>query len=217
MQLKIEMNHLKTLVFTCLLGTLSVHTSQAQHIDCTSNSKSSLLKKICVDPLAENRKNLETQYLTAYLISDAPLRLLADTHLLWFSRLEQCKSLLCYQQLFEQRIDDLNVFTSLNQSLTQHYLKYEKGKISKMPVHLKIHQLSKDRIKVEGISYRNANNKLETQFIPFLSYTTPDKKTEIVDNEHDCTYSFKYQRSILKVSSKQKGCERFVGIYRLYD
>lgn len=200
-----------------MFGMLWLQQAQAQHIDCSSDAKSALLKKICVADLAENRKSLDSKYLTAYLISDAPLKLLADTHTLWYSRLAQCKSLRCYQQLFDQRLDDLNFYTSLNQSLTQHYLKFEHGKIAQNPIHLQIHQLSKDRIKVEGLAYRNANNKLETQVIPFLSYTTPDKKTEILDNEHDCKYSFQYQRAILKVSTEQKGCERFVGIYRLYD
>lgn len=211
------MNYLKTLVLSCVFGLLSTQNTQAQQIDCSTETPSAVLKKICGADLSKNRQSLDSKYLTAYLISDAPLRLLADTHHLWYSRLTQCKSLQCYQQLFDQRLDDLNFYTSLNQSLTQHYLKFEHGKIAKSPIHLQIHQLSKDRIKVEAIAYRNANNKPETQFIPFLSYTTPDKKTEIIDNEHDCKYNFQYQRAILKVSTTQKGCERFVGIYRLYD
>ena len=85
------------------------------------------------------------------------------------------------------------------------------------PVHLKIHQLTKDRIKIEGSAYRNPNNRVETQTIPFLAYTTPDAKTEITDNEHDCKYKFQYTKAVLLIKTQQKGCERFSGVYRLYD
>jgi hypothetical protein len=105
----------------------------------------------------------------------------------------------------------------MNQSLTQHFIKYEHGKIAKQPIHLQIHQLSKDRIKVEGIAYRNPNNRKEAQTVSLLAYTTPEKKNEILDNEHDCKYTLNFQKAILSVSTQQKGCERFSGIYRLYD
>lgn len=84
-------------------------------------------------------------------------------------------------------------------------------------MHLQVHQLTKDKIKIEGIAYRNPNNKLETQTIPFLAYTTTEKKDEIIDNEHDCKYQFNFNKAILSVKTKQKGCERFVGVYRVYD
>ena len=211
-----EINLIKTLCTLFSIGCLCSTLAHAQKIDCSSPNTSSM-KQICAENFTESREKLTNHYMTAFLVSDAPVQLLEDTHTLWFKRLEQCKSLNCYKQQFELRTDDLNFYTSLNQSLTNHYLKFENGKIASQPVHLQVHQLSKDRIKIEGIAYRNPNNKLETQTIPFLAYTTPDKKSEIMDNEHDCKYQFDFNKAILSVKTEQKGCERFVGVYRIYD
>jgi uncharacterized protein len=188
----------------------------AQDFDCTQPDTASM-KNICADNFAESREKLSNHYITAFLVSDAPIHLLEDTHRLWFKRLQQCKSLDCYKQQFEIRIEDLNFYTSLNQTLTNHYLKFENGQFAHQPVHLQVHQLTKDKIKIEGIAYRNPNNKLETQTIPFLAYTTADQKSDITDNEHDCKYHFDFNKAILSVKTEQKGCERFAGIYRLYD
>ncbi|MEZ2903411.1 hypothetical protein ACBQ24_11830 [Acinetobacter terrestris] len=211
-----DINLIKTLSTLFSIGCLCSTLAHAQKIDCSSPDTSSM-KKICAENLAESREKLTNHYVTAFLVSDAPVHLLEDTHTLWFNRLQQCKSLDCYKQQFELRIEDLNFYTSLNQSLTNHYLKFENGQIASQPVHLQVHQLSKDRIKIEGIAYRNPNNKLETQSIPFLAYTTPDQKSEITDNEHDCKYQFDFNKAILAVKTEQKGCERFVGVYRIYD
>ena len=164
-------------ILVCL-SCLCTSFSYAQVIDCDDPTSSSL-KKICSDQFKDIRQKLDTQSMTAFLISDAPQRLLVDTHELWLNRLHQCKSLACYQQQMDFRIDDLNFYTSLNQSLTQHYLKFEHGTIAKQPVHLQVHQLSKDKIKIEGIAYRSPHNRIETQTISFLAYTTPDQKQNI--------------------------------------
>lgn len=198
------------------LGYLCTSFSYAQVIDCDHQTSSSL-KKICTDQFKDARQKLDTQSMTAFLISDAPQRLLIDTHKLWFNRLQQCKSLSCYQQQMDFRIDDLNFYTSLNQSLTQHYLKFEHGDIAKQPVHLQVHQLSKDKMKIEGVAYRNPNNRIETQTISFLAYTSPDQKQNITDNENDCKYQFNFQKAILSIKSESKTCQRFVGVYRVYD
>ncbi|WP_407305137.1 hypothetical protein [Acinetobacter sp.] len=211
-----EINLIKTLGTLFSIGCLCSTLAHAQKIDCSSPNTSSM-KYICAENLAELREKLSNHYTTAFLVSDAPVHLLEDTQTLWFKRLQQCKSLHCYKQQFELRIDQLNFYTSLNQSLTSHYLKFENGKIASHPVHLQVHQLTKDRIKIEGIAYRNPNNKLETQSIPFLAYTTPEQKSEITDNEHDCKYQFDFNKAILSVKTDQKGCERFVGVYRIYD
>ena len=211
-----EINLIKTLCTLFSIGCLCSTLAHAQKIDCSSPNTSSM-KQICAENFTEWREKLTNHYMTAFLVSDAPVQLLEDTHTLWFKRLQQCKSSNCYKQQFELRTDDLNFYTSLNQSLTNHYLKFENGKIASQPVHLQVHQLTKDRIKIEGIAYRNPNNKLETQTIPFLAYTTPDKKSEIMDNEHDCKYQFDFNKAILSVKTEQKGCERFVGVYRVYD
>ncbi|MCO8042457.1 hypothetical protein OC498_07830 [Acinetobacter bohemicus] len=218
MLLKTDLNMMKIIGLcfgTAMLATTSGH---AELPDCVKQSNNNAaIKKMCSSDLDEPREKLANQYLTAFLITDAPLYLLKDTHQLWAKRIQQCKTLDCFKQQFELRLDDLNIYISLNQSLTQHYLKFENGYMAKQPVHLKIHQLSKDRIKIEGIAYRSPNNRPETQTVPFLAYSTPDTKTQIFDNEHDCKYQFRYDKAILKVSSPQKGCERFNGIYRLYD
>lgn len=211
-----DINLIKTLGTLFSIGCLCSTMAYAQDIDCTRPDTASM-KKICADNFAESREKLSNHYITAFLVSDAPVRLLEDTHHLWLKRLQLCKSLDCYKQQFEIRIEDLNFYTSLNQSLTNHYLKFENGQFATQPVHLQVHQLTKDKIKIEGIAYRNPNNKLETQTIPFLAYTTADQKSEIVDNEHDCKYHFDFNKAILSVTTKQKGCERFTGIYRLYD
>ncbi|MPW44780.1 A1S_1983 family putative colistin resistance protein [Acinetobacter guerrae] len=185
--------------------------------DCSKNRASFASKKICSKNFMEARHELNNKFLVAYLISDAPIKLLYDTHSIWLNRLQQCKAQSCISQQFELREDDLNFYTSLNQSLTQHFLKFEHGKIAKQPIHLQVHQLTKDKVKIEGIAYRNPNNRNDSQTVPLLAYTAPDKKEQIFDNEHDCKYNFNFQKSILVVKTEQKGCERFSGIYRLYD
>lgn len=145
------------------------------------------------------------------------MQLLHATQEMWLRQLQQCKSKTCYLQQFDARTDDLNFYTSINQTLTQHYLKYEHGDLAKQPVHIQIHQLDKDRLKIEGTAYRSPNNRLETQTMSLLAYSTSDQKNQIIDNEKKCQYQFDFQRALLVVRSEQKGCERFTGIYRLYD
>lgn len=216
MLLNTEFNQIKTLLSGLFLSCISTSAVYALPIDC-KHEDSALLKKLCSTPYKELRGQLNESYLTTYLVTDAPVRLVNDTHQLWLNRLSQCKTSDCLKQQFDIRLEDLNFYTSMNQSLTQHFIKYEHGKIAKQPIHLQIHQLSKDRIKVEGIAYRNPNNRKEAQTVSLLAYTTPEKKNEILDNEHDCKYTLNFQKAILSVSTQQKGCERFSGIYRLYD
>lgn len=208
---------LKNVVYALSLSFWFSSAYATDGFDCQQNKNNFVAKKICSDNFHETRHELNNKFLIAYLVSDAPVKLLYDTQSLWFNRLQQCKSQNCIQQQFALREDDLNFYTSLNQSLTQHFLKFEHGKIASQPIHLQVHQLSKDKIKIEGLAYRNPNNATDHQTISFLAYTTPDKKDQIFDNEHDCQYHFNFQKSILVVKTEQKGCERFSGIYRLYD
>ena len=68
----------------------------------------------------------------------------------------------------------------------------------------------------DSISFKNYNESQEwIEKVRLLSDI--DKKNEILDNEHDCKYQLNFQKAILTVTSQQKGCERFVGNYRLYD
>lgn len=215
MLLKTDKKTIKKLGIAITIGYICTSVVFAGAIECASTTSG--LQKVCSDEFSQQREKLDNLYLTANLVTDAPLRIIQDTQQIWQTRLQQCKSLDCYKQQFELRADELNIFVSLNQSLTQHYLKFAHGTFAQPFTQLKVHQLSKDRIKIEGFSYRNPNNRAETQSIPFLAYTTPEQKNDILDNEHECKYQFNYGKAILSVKTSQKGCERFTGIYRLYD
>ncbi|TCM61910.1 hypothetical protein EC844_12664 [Acinetobacter calcoaceticus] len=172
---------------------------------------------LCGSALEKNRQTLNEKYLTALLVTDAPIRLIEDTQKLWLNRVLQCKSSGCIKYQIDERLEELNFYTSMNQSLTQHYFKYQNGGIAQPATQIQVHQLGKDRIKIEGLAYLNPNNRNDRQTLSLLAYTSPDKKNEILDNEHQCKYQFNYQKSLLVVKSAQKGCERFIGTYRLYD
>ena len=216
MLLKTETNLIKNIVSALFIGFCGTTITHAYPIQC-EKPHLTLDKRLCSDHLKELRSELNEKYLTAYLITDAPIRLIDDTNQLWLDRVRQCKSVECIKQQFDIRLEDLNFYTSMNQSLTLHFIKYENGVIAKQPIHLQVHQLTKDRIKIEGMAYRNPNNRKDTQIISLLAYTTPNKKNGILDNEHDCKYQLNFQKALLTVKTQQKGCERFTGIYRLYD
>lgn len=216
MLLKTETNLIKNIVSALFISFCGTTITHAYPIQC-EKPHLTLDKRLCSDHLKELRTELNEKYLTAYLITDAPIRLIDDTNQLWLDRVRQCKGVECIKQQFDIRLEDLNFYTSMNQSLTQHFIKYENGVIAKQPIHLQVHQLTKDRIKIEGMAYRNPNNRKDTQIISLLAYTTPNKKNEILDNEHDCKYQLNFQKALLTVKTQQKGCERFTGIYRLYD
>ncbi len=216
MLLKSEIKLIKKSLATFLLSSLLYGHVQAQPVACQPGKKPDG-SVICAPPLKDLRTKLNDKYLTAYLVTDAPIRLLDDTQHMWLNRLQQCKNNTCRQHQFDLRFEDLNFYTSMNQSLTQHFIKYEQGQVAKSPVHIQVHQLSKDRIKIEGQAYRSPNNSGDKQSIALLAYTTPEKKNEIVDNEHDCKYQLNFEKAVLVIKTTQKGCERFTGVYRLYD
>lgn len=215
MRLNFVINQLKKSCFLIILSCFFSTLSSAAAIDC--RSKNTDLNKVCSKQYDEQRQRLNSKFLTAYLVTDAPLELLHDTQKIWLNQLKQCKSKTCYQQQFDTRLDDLNFYTSMNQTLTQHYLKYENGKLAAQPIHMQIHQLDKDKLKIEGLAYRNPNNRIETQTLSLLAYSSPEQKNNITDNEKKCQYQFDFQKFLLIVKTEQKGCERFTGTYRLYD
>ena len=217
MLLKNVSNSIKSLISALFVVTVSSQITHAEALQCNRTDTPQYFKKFCTTSFDELREEFNEQYQTTLLVTDAPIRLIEDTHQLWAKRIQQCKNNHCLKQQMNSRIEDLNFYTSMNQSLTQHYLRFEHGTIARQPAHLKIHQLTKDRIKIEGLAYREPNNRTETQTVSLLAYTTNDKKHEILDNENDCTYQLNFQKSILRVDSKQKNCDRFKGIYRLYD
>ena len=215
MLLNTLINQLKKSGYIITLSCFCSSFVFAASINCTTQNAEQ--KKICSKQYQDQRTKLNNKFLTAYLVTDAPIQLLHDTQKLWLNQIQQCKSKNCYQQQFDVRLDDLNFYTSMNQTLTQHYLKFEHGDLAKQPVHIQIHQLDKDKLKIEGIAYRNPNNRLETQILSLLAYSTPEQKNQITDNEKKCQYQFDFQKALLIVKTDQKGCERFTGIYRLYD
>ncbi|WP_227539715.1 hypothetical protein [Acinetobacter sp. MB5] len=160
-------------------------------------------------------------YLTSSLITNAPLRLLQDTQNMWRTRLSECKNKSCISQQFDLRSEDLNAYSSLNQSLTQHFIKYHHGQIAQPHTYLQIHQLDQNKIKIEGWVYRNPNASLDKLSFAFLSYLNNAKKTKVTNNETTCQYQFNYQKTLLQVTSTNhvthKNCNRFTGTYRLYD
>lgn len=215
MLLKSEYSYLNAqLTLGCALCLLPMFT-HSQLFSCDETAQTASM--LCHNDLQAKRQQLSQHTLTAFLVSDAPLRLLHDQQQIWLLRLKQCKSVKCYQQQFDLQLDQLNMYISLNQSLTQHYLKFEHGKLAFPAVHLQIHQLGKDSLKIEGIALRSPNNKPETQSLNFLAYTSSAQKNQITNNETDCKYQFQYSKALLTVKSQRKGCERFNGVYRLYD
>ncbi|MBP8099538.1 MAG: hypothetical protein KAY26_03655 [Acinetobacter sp.] len=219
MLLKYVSNSIKSIVSALFICTAATSISHAKALQCDDTDAPQFFKKLCTDSFSDLRTEFNEHFHTTYLVTDAPIRLIDDTQTLWTQRVQQCKNSNCLKQQMNFRIEELNFYTSMNQSLTQHYLKFEHGKISKQPAHIKIHQLTKDRIKIEGTAYRDPNNRAESQSIPLLAYTTNENKSEILDNENDCKYILNFQKSILIIDSKtqSKNCDRFKGIYRLYD
>ena len=160
-------------------------------------------------------------YLNSNLVTNAPLQLLHDTQNMWQARLAQCKNKNCLEQQFDLRSEDLNAYSSLNQSLTQHFIKYHHGQIAQPQTYLQIHQLEQDKIKIEGWVYRNPNTSLDKLNFAFLAYLNNADKSKVTNNETACQYQFNYQKAVLVVTStnhvNKKNCQRFTGIYRLYD
>ncbi len=217
MLLKTDFMYINPIVPAFILACLTMNSAHAESIQCNTDQNKAQFKILCSKALEKSRHSLNEKYLTAYLVTDAPIRLVEDSQQLWLNQVTQCKSQNCLQKQFELRIDDLNFYTSMNQSLTQHYVKYENGRIAQPAVQLQVHLLSKDRIKIEGIASRNPNNRTDSQSVSLLAYTSPEKKNEIVDNNRKCKYQMNFQKALLVMKTQQPDCGHFTGIYRLYD
>ncbi|MEB3752963.1 A1S_1983 family putative colistin resistance protein [Acinetobacter sp. MD2(2019)] len=219
MSLKFALNFHKTClsIFGCGFVLLPI-SGHAQNLDCMFKVKQHLL---CSANNLATRQQLNQLLFTTYMTSNAPTPLIHTTQNLWRKRVEQCKSKSCVERQFELRNEDLNTYNSINQNLTQHFIQYRQGYLAKPTAYLQIHQLDQNRIKIEGIAYRNPNNSQARQSINFLAYRNQAQKNEITNNETGCKYAFNYQKAILTVTLLQnqayKYCDRFVGIYKLYD
>lgn len=213
----LSMKSILALLSSATLSVFITQHSHAQAIDCNATSAPSANRLLCSTDLKQARLLLNEKLLTAHLVTDAPTELIHVTQMLWLKRAQQCQSKTCVEQQIEERIEQLNFYTSMNQSLTQHFIQYNQGKIASPTVHIMVHQLSKDRIKIEGTAYLNPNNKPEQQQNTFLAYTSPQQKTQILDNDRRCNYQFTFHKAMLIVNSTQKECQRFSGTYRRYD
>lgn len=220
MLIKTEYLSMKSILTLFSLSTLTLLSSQvclAQAIICDPANTQSLHKMLCSNDFKQQRLSLNEKFLTAYLVTDAPTELLDVSQQLWQKRTLQCQSKQCIKQQFELRSEELNFYTSMNQSLTQHFIKYNQGEMATPNVHVMVHQLSKERLKIEGYAYLNPNNKANLQQSTLLAYTTPNNKNAVVDNDRRCSYKMTFSKAMLVIQSSQKECQRFSGYYRRYD
>ncbi|AOA58438.1 A1S_1983 family putative colistin resistance protein [Acinetobacter larvae] len=217
MLLKTDYPSMKKIFSLFFVASLGFATHSTYAASCKLGDQIVQDQPLCIADLDLQRKALNEQLLAASLVSDAPNQLLRDSQSAWLQRVRQCKSLTCRKQQFEQRVDELNFYTSMNQSMTLHYFKFNQGNLSYPAIQLRIHQLNKNRIKIEGFSYQNPNNLPEQQVINLTAYTTPEQKQRIRDNDSGCQYQLQFDKALLQIKSEQKSCNRFVGYYRLYD
>lgn len=186
--------------------------------DCNVKSAQVFQKMVCKNSeLKQLNQQIQETYLTTQLMSNAPLNLLKISQMAWENYVKQCKNARCIQQQFEQRIDELTLLTTMNQSFTQHYIRYKASTIDPQMTQLQIQQLDKNRIKIEGIQYRNPNNSEQNRIIHLRSYTSPDQLTEITDLDSKCKYTLQRTAHTLNFYSTDHKCKRFIGIYKLYD
>lgn len=209
----------QTLIFltSCTLFSISLPT-YAQLPDCTKKQNQKFEIQVCKH---ENLKILNQQikekYLSAQLMSNAALPLLARVHQDWLNYVKLCKNQQCIQQQFEQRLDDLTIIINMNQSLTQHFIRYNPKQKDAQMVTLQLQQLDKNKIKIEATQYRNPNNS-ENQRIAYLrSYTSPSLQDPITDLETKCVYTIERTGHVLEFKTEDQQCKRFVGVYKLYD
>ncbi len=212
----LSMKSILTLLSLSSLAIISSSISHAQAIPCENTHQQAWKKMLCGNELKKQRLLLNDKYLTAYLATDAPIQLLEKTQQLWLNRVQQCTTRRCFEQQIDLRSEELNFYTSMNQSMTQHFIKYNRGKIAIPEVHIMVHQLSTDRIKIEGNAYLNPNNKNQQQRM-LLAYSSPDPKKPVLDNDRRCSYQMTFHKALLVVQSKQEECQHFTGHYRRYD
>lgn len=208
-------------LFKCFLWffcTGIANTAHALLPDCEKNQSASFGKLVCQNQDLQ-KLNLEIQekYLSAQLMSNAPLTLLRQSQQDWRKYVALCKNQRCLKEQFEKRLDDLTFIINMNQSLTQHFIRYAPKQPKQQMVTLQIQQLDKNKIKIEASQYRNPNNS-EHQRIAYLrSYTSTQLQNQITDLETKCTYTLQRSGHLLNFRTQDPKCERFVGIYKLYD
>lgn len=173
-------------------------------------------KRICRRPaLLDMHQQLQQTYLNAQLMSNAPLQLVTLTQQGWQRFVQRCRSDRCIRRQYQQRIDELNRFTRLNQRLTQHYVRLNGQRIFQPFTHLQVQQLAQNRIKIEGTRYADPNRSIGVEAL--RAYGAPDQLQQLTDLEHRCQFGIKRFEQGLQLSSRERRCQAFVGLYRLVD
>ncbi|WP_456236997.1 A1S_1983 family putative colistin resistance protein [Acinetobacter baretiae] len=175
-------------------------------------SRSCSAPKLC-EAFKPQKEQLMALFQQTNFVSNAPRSILHITHSLWDKRIHLCKTPSCFTAQFNQRTHELNEFSTLNQTLTQHFIKYQDGKISTQQVYLQIHQLEQNKLKIDGYAYHLP--QLTQQH--FLAYSQNSNLTRIINNEDGCAYNIKLYKGLLSLHSDQKTCRIFAGNYRRYD
>lgn len=190
----------------------------AQLPDCQHISQHGFDQKVCGNhDLKQLNIKVKETFLNAQLMSNAPLYLLKNSQQGWSDYIKQCKNIQCLEKQFKKRIEDLTFLTTMNQSLTQNYIRYKDSAMDQPMTQLQLHQLDKNRIKIEAVQYRNPNNSESNQIVYLRSYTSPDRLNHIADLENKCTYQVERNAHNLYFNSKEGKCQRFTGLYKLYD
>lgn len=207
--------YVKKILYIFLINILLIAVCQANVFCAPKTVGKSKHALICKSHFKDERVTFMTLLSNVSLMTNAPLTVLNVTQNMWQDRIYTCKNKACIQQELSLRTDELNELASLNQSLTKHFIKYNQGAIAKPHTLIQIHQLDKNRIKIEGISYKNLNQ--HTNHHTFLAYSPSSQSIDILNNEDSCKYHFQVEKAILNITSEQKQCQQFVGVYRLYD
>lgn len=171
----------------------------------------------CKDNYKTQRDQVSNLLDTTQQTTNAPLHLINETQNLWLHRIYKCKADKCIQNELSSRIDELNTYSSLNQSLTQHFFKYTQGKVATPNTYLQIHQLDQKRIKVEGLSYTHKHHEKGQHFLIAYSNNTTKESIQLKNTDDQCIYELKQSKALLTLKSDQPTCQHFSGVYRLYD
>ncbi|SDC04831.1 A1S_1983 family putative colistin resistance protein [Acinetobacter boissieri] len=172
--------------------------------------------RLCTQNLCQEQNELDKKKLVTLteqtnFVSNAPRSILDMTHHLWQKRMQLCKTKQCLAQQITQRTQELNEFATLNQALTQHFIKYQHGKVAKQQVYLQLHQLEQNKLKIDGYGYSNQQQQ------HFLAYSQNTDLAQITNNEDGCTYAMTLSKGLLNIQSGEKKCRLFAGNYRRYD
>lgn len=165
----------------------------------------------CQPQYQSQRDDIQQRFLNTQLVTNAPPYLVQTTQNLWLEQIKKCKTPTCIENELDIRQDELTAYSTLNQTLTQHFFKYKAGKFSKPFTFLQIHQLDQNRIKIEGTRYTASKRQF------FNAYTDKSLRFDITNIEDQCQYQVNIQKAILTLDTTMPQCTGFSGIYRLYD